>query len=119
MDKNIDFHKDHKEWKSRLAFYKDEISFFFKELNMVFDHDKENLARMELIDEYEAILDKKSSKIIDLLNRIALCEKECINEEISQSHAQRHHQLHLELLKFERKYKKMKVGFKRYASHND
>ena len=63
MDKTLDFHKDHKEWMSRLNFYKDEINFFFKELNMVFDQNKQNLARMEFIDEYEAILDKKSKKI--------------------------------------------------------
>lgn len=119
MDKNLDFHKDHKEWNSRLSFYKDEISFFYKELNMVFDQNKENLARMEFIDEYEAILERKSKKIEDLLNRISLSEKDCLNKPIEQQQAINHHKIHLDLIDFERKYQKMKKGFKRFASHND
>ena len=119
MDKSLDFHEDHIEWKSRLAFYKDEIIFFFKELNMVFDQNKGNLARMEFIDEYEAILDKKSLIIEDLLKRIAESEKDCLSENIDQTQSKNHHQIHHELLKFERNYLEMKKGFKRFASHND
>jgi hypothetical protein len=119
MDKSLDFHKDHKEWNSRLSFYKDEISFFFKELNMVFDQNKVNLARMEFIDEYEAILDRKSKKIEALLMRIAQSEKDCLNESIDNEQAKNHHTIHLDLIEFERKYQEMKKGFKRFASHND
>ena len=119
LDKKLDFHKAHKEWKSRLQFYQDEIKFFFKELNMVFDQNKKNLAWMEFIDEYEAILDKKSDKIQQLLLRIDASEKECLDKEIEQSQANNHHQLHLDVLDFEEKYNEMKRRFKRFASHND
>lgn len=119
MDRSLDFHKDHKEWKSRLLFYRDEIKFFFKELNMVFDQNKQNLARMEFIDEYEAILDKKSDTVEHLLKRIDLSEKDCKEDNIDQIQARNHHQLHLDILQFERKYKEMKLRFKRFASHND
>ena len=118
MDTTLDFHKDHKEWKSKLDFYKDEISFFFKELNMVFDRDKENLARMEFIDEYEAILDKNADKIKDLLERIDSAEKELSQDE-GQNKSSVHHQLHLDIIKFERSYMEMKKRFKRFASRND
>ena len=118
MDINLDYHKDHKEWKSKLDFYKDEISFFFKELNMVFDRDKENLARMEFIDEYEAILDKNADKIKDLVERIDAAEKELSDEE-NKSKPSVHHQLHLDIIKFERSYQDMKKRFKRFASRND
>jgi len=118
MDKAIDFHKDHKEWMSRLMFYKDEIRFFFKELNMVFDKDKENLARMEFIDEYEAILDKKSDKIEELIGRINVAEKD-LNNSDKEGKAKDHHKIHLDLINFERSFIEMKKRFKRYASHND
>jgi len=119
MDLTLDYHKDHKEWKSRLKFYQDEIRFFFKELNMVFDQDKENLARMEFIDEYEAILDKNSEKIEELLNRIGQVEKETLNKTEKEELAKKHHQLHLDFINFENSFLEMKKRFKRFASHND
>lgn len=119
MDLTLDFHKDHKDWKSRLDFYKDEIRFFFKELNMVFDQNKQNLARMEFIDEYEAILDKKSEKLERLLERIKAAEKDNMTNEAKDEIAKNHHQLHLDFLKFEQSFIEMKKRFKRFASHND
>ena len=119
MNKSIDFHKDHKEWTSRLDFYSDEIEFFFKELNKVFDHNKENLAWMEFIDEYEAILDKKSEHIKELRGRIALGEKEIADGFDEDKLTRKHHQLHLDFVDFEKSFLDMKKGFKRFASHND
>ena len=119
MDKVLDYHKDHKKWKSRLNFYKDEVKFFFKELNVVFDQNKENLARMEFIDEYEAILDKYQLKIEDLLNSIDLAEKDLYKVNIDNKIAKNHHQLHLDLLKFERSFLETKKRFKKFASQND
>ena len=119
MNKMIDFHKDHKEWTSKLSFYKDEIVFFFKELNMVFDQNKVNLARMEFIDEYEAILDKKSEKIKNLEEKIQQGEKDLLDDDKKEKIAKEHHQLHLEVIEFEQSFDEMKKGFKRFASHND
>jgi len=119
MDLAIDFHTDHKNWRSRLNSYGDEISFFFKELNKVFDKNKQNLARMEFIDEYEEILDKNSKKIEDLLFRITLAEKSNSTKEIDKKLSKVHHQLHFDYLNFERSFIEMKKRFKRFASHND
>ena len=119
MDITLDYHKDHKDWTSRMKFYQDEIRFFFKELNMVFDQDKQNLARMEFIDEYEAILDKKSSQIEELLSRIDQVERDTLNDSENAKLSKTHNQLHLDILKFEEAYDAMKKRFKRFASHND
>lgn len=119
MDLSFDFHKDHTEWKSKLDFYSDEIKFFFKELNKVFDKHKENLAWMELIDEYEAILDKKTARIEELSARIQKVEKECTQKDIEKSTAKAHRQLHLDFIEFDDKFVEMKKRFKRFASHND
>ena len=119
MDISIDYHKDHKEWKSRLNFYVDEIKFFFKELNKVFDHHKENLAWMELIDEYEAILDKKSDHIQSLLQRINEAELSLGKEANPEFSSKRHSELHLDFIRFEEKFLEMKKRFKRFASLND
>ncbi len=119
MDLTLDFHKNHKDWTSRLLFYKDEINFFFKELNKVFDQNKQNLAWMEFIDEYEAILDKKSNKIEDLLNRINEVEKENLKNSEKEEVSKNHHQLHLDFINFEQSFLEMKKRFKRFASRND
>ena len=119
MNKSIDYHKDHKEWLSRLDFYTDEIKFFFKELNKVFDQNKENLAWMEFIDEYEAILDKKSDRINTLRKRIVQGEKEIAEAKEGEEIIHNHHQLHLDFIEFEKSFLTMKQGFKRFASHND
>lgn len=119
MNLTLDFHEDHKGWRSKLQFYQDEIRFFFKELNRVFDKDIENLARMEFIDEYEAILDKKSDAITLLMSRIQEEEKTLIEAEDPKSIARIHHQLHLDFIDFEASYKEMKKRFKRFASLND
>ena len=114
-----EIHKDHKQWQSKLDFYRDEISFFFKELNKVFDKDKENLQRMEFIDEYEAILEKKKEQLESIYLRINDAEKILSKGETSIVLQKIHHQLSLDLLKFQRGYLKMKQGFKMFAAHND
>lgn len=119
MDDRIDFHKDYKDWKSTLTFYKDEVDFFFKELNQVFDQDKENLAKMEFIDEYESILDKNAARINDLLEKISQREKELIEEKDEQKIAQNYQELSVSMQSFETDFTKMKERFKRFASRNN
>lgn len=113
-----EIHKDHTQWKRKLDFYRDEISFFFKELNKVFDKDKQNLQRMEFIDEYEAILEKKQEHLEAIYLRINEAEKSLSKGESSLILQKVHHQLSLDLLKFHRGYLKMKQGFKMFAAHN-
>ncbi|MFT4533481.1 MAG: hypothetical protein ACJA1A_003191 [Saprospiraceae bacterium] len=113
-----EIHKDHIQWKRKLDFYRDEISFFFKELNKVFDKDKENLQRMEFIDEYEAILEKKQEQLESIYQQINDVEKSIAEGESSITLQKVHHQLSLDLHKFHRAYLKMKQGFKMFAAHN-
>jgi len=119
MSDKIDFHQDYKDWKSTLTFYQKEVDFFFKELNQVFDKDKENLARMEFIDEYEAILDKNAALIEDLLEQISQREKELITDKDNHKIAENHQELRVSMQSFEAAFTKMKERFKRFASHND
>lgn len=115
----IEIHNDHKLWKSKLDFYKDEVTFFFKELNKVFDKDKNNLQKMEIIDEYEAILDKKSEAIEDIYLRINEAEKSIAVGKSSDQLQNVHHQIALDMLKLHRNYDTTKKGFKMFAAHND
>ena len=119
MTDSIKLHTDHKKWLRDLDFYEDEIRFFFKELDRIFEKNIFNISTIGNSEEYKNILHKKKNKIVELKEKIQRHELEMSenNDVLKDEFA--HEEMELEMRKFVLNFEKLKKTFKRFASRND
>lgn len=110
---------DYTHWKYWLGFYRDEMSFFRKEIDNKSEMNTKSLSRMEVIDEYKDRLDGKSEKLNNLYDRINNQEKAIEEEQSKKTRSLVHLKINNDIQNFYVDYGIMKNGFRIFAAQND
>ena len=118
-EKQTKFHVDHKLWSQSLDFYVSEIEFFKRELSQVVMKNDQSYSKIEYVEEYKVIFQKKLDHIQELREAISNHEKklgDCSNEEQDTEH---HNAMKIKFDEFVNRFETLKKNFRRFASHND
>lgn len=112
------YHKDHKNWISKIEFYLDEIEIFKMELQVVLYKNPNNFSVMEHVDEYINILIKKRKGLNQMLDEIKFHEREFVDGlEVEEIRSLEHMKIKEKCQAFEESFKELKTLFKNFVTH--
>ena len=118
-DQQTKMHKDHISWLKSLDFYSDEIKFFEKELTHVVNANNDSLSKIEHVEEYQKILEKKIITLEEIREEIKYQQKILTMDEILPENLQYHLILKEKFQNFVNYFEELKPSFKRFSSHSD
>lgn len=109
------YHKDHKQWLSKIEFYFDQIRIFQNELSHALMEQKNLFSLVEHVEEYKQILIKKIKRLTNLKHQIIYHERAIAYDfSLTTIVLWDHHQVKTEIEQFEIDFNEFKNNFRKF-----